>query len=481
MHNPRKIPDLNYVFEAKEKNKMFPEEIRFIMDTRRRIRILVGIEDKNAIFQRNPIFKELRVLFLAIGDMLSNYEQDNNTVTVKRIAGNIKSKIGYESDDDDEESAFSSGNDNGHDLIKGDESGENDSIQPAPHQVNTKATITEETDTIKEDLQPAQKVIEVIDNDKPTTDLTIEVTDDDKADNTPTLPVTRRNREPHTPPFPTESSQCATRRIWARSIKPIENIFRCIKHICINDDSIIITTFNCQITLGKLKTIIDGELAAGSVVEWGLQYFSQYCAGVAHTVFYEHVFACHPKQQLLTLIFDLFVMDAEILHTFDQNNFNQWFPGIDLLQAPRWFVPINHQKIHYFFMVVDPHEKKVTVYDSVKQTADIYDKYFLGVQNWARLAAKNSKTGSSDKVWSLKIDNDFPQQDDGHTCAFAMLCGIYDQLAGDSTGSIDEAIDLRKKLAHVMYSDVSPRMKNAHYDKTPEFTAGLRSIVDLTD
>jgi len=102
---------------------------------------------------------------------------------------------------------------------------------------------------------------------------------------------------------------------------------------------------------------------------------------------------------------------------------------------------------------------RVEVYDSIRQDASFYEKYFAVAKKTADTAAHYSGKTLIGK-WSLTVNQKFPQQHDGHNCAFAMMCGIFDHLTGESIStSREDFVGLRKTLAEVMYREVPERFK----------------------
>jgi Ulp1 family protease len=141
--------------------------------------------------------------------------------------------------------------------------------------------------------------------------------------------------------------------------------------------------------------------------------------------------------------------------------FDRWFGGLAdrFLAAPKWCIPVNVTETHFFFMVVLVEEMRVEVYDSIRQDAGFYEKYFAVAKKTADAAAHYSGKTLSGK-WSLTVNQKFPQQHDGHNCAFAMMCGIFDHLTGESIStSREDFVGLRKTLAEVMYREVPESFK----------------------
>ena len=396
----------------------------------KRARVTFG---KYSLFAEPATFKELNVLFVVMGDFLGKIRAKflKGLQVFKIISVDEKSKIECYleagDDDDDEDVEVISGSENGDDWADGG----------------------------KTELGNGM-VIDVDDDE----DESVSDCDGGSQAGCGNLTNKKRKGARIWPLFPGESSVCLSRKNWMDSVEVSDGIFGLIDKIRCNDSEILIKSFNVHIIKKTLVRMVPELWANDELVDWGLRYFASYSTGEGSQS-YGQLTVCHPHGQKLTLIFGLFYMAKMLESNFEIETFERWFGGLAdrFLAAPKWCMPVNVTETHFFFMVVLVEEMRVEVCDSMRQDASFYEKYFVVAKKTAEAAARYSGKTLSGK-WSLTVDQTFPQQFDGHNCAFAMMCGIFDHLTGESIStSREDFVGLRKTLAAVMYREVPEKFK----------------------
>lgn len=397
-----------------------------LIEKKNKAQVTIG---QSRIFTEPATFKELHVLFEALGDFLvkRNVICRDSVRVFKKISGTERSEIGYllDSDDSKDDADFSAGSEN-----EGDWGDDCEKKPGNPKIVDVEAS---ECESVSDG--------------------------DEEVDDDVILTTGKRKRVKIWVPFPEESDKCVSRLEWMAGIDSRRNIFECIEGLRCKDQDILIDSFDIQLKKSDLIRMRPSRWANDNLIMWGLGYFASISMGKKY-LYHGQMLACHPHGHSPTLIFGLFYM-ANMLRGFDDRTFKRWYCALtdSLLTVRKWCMTVNVEEAHFFFMVVWLDKRQVEVYDSIRENPDYYEKYFDVAKKTVQAAARLSEK-LLEGDWSLIVNQEFPQQNDNHNCAFAMLCGIYDQLTGESKATNRrEYVEIREKLAEVMYEIVPEKFK----------------------